>query len=85
MKYLLIISVIFIMGCSCTVRSGPSTSTSGHSTDRYVRDTDGHKLKCKQIGPRSIYILRCENNEVVCYRNGESMQCKFKKSEFGSS
>lgn len=44
------------------------------------------KMTCKKlnvkIGYFTLNIVRCENNEVICYRSYETgLQCKFKKEK----
>lgn len=37
-------------------------------------------LTCKRVSSFMKGIVRCENDEVVCYNKENSLQCQFKKS-----
>jgi len=64
---IILLSTFFLFGCS----------GNGKDVKRFD-DSYPLKLECKELGPPSWTVYRCENPEVVCYGTYESWQCQFK-------
>jgi hypothetical protein len=67
MKLLIIITLILLAGCE----------TPRAKQIREAQESE-HHIKCFDVGSNR-FLYRCENQEVICYKYNDGLQCKFKE------